>query len=266
MGFTSYNDIINAISVSGKIFDYFFWKSAPVVQAAGQWGSMWYANGEPGAGADPAATPGTQYDNVIASIYAPDCDPETRHGLTFGAVSSQNLSLMLYDRLIGVSGLALGSTGDKNISSSALPRYTDGIGVMAALEITTGSTAAGTMSLSSYTDEHDAGSAGPSFSLPAAATAIRTWVPIPLQAGDHGIKSATTLNVSVAATGGVANFILYKPLVTIPLLANLWNEKDLVLQLSGLPRLYDGHCLALAYLATGTTAPNIYGQLRAAYE
>jgi hypothetical protein len=266
-GFASYNDIINAVSASGKFFDYCWVKAGPAAQAAGQWMSLWYAAGLPGAGVDPATTPGTAYDNAAGSIFGADVDPEYRHLLTFGGAASVNCTLMLYDRLVGVSGLSLNATGDKDISSAALPRYADGIGVMAALELTVASTAAGAMTLSVYTNEHDqAAQAGPSFSLPAAATAVRTWVPVPLQAGDHGIKKGTTLNVATAATGAVVNFVLYKPIALIPLLANVWNERDMVLQLCGLPRLYDGHSLALAQMMTAVTATTHWGQFRAAYE
>jgi hypothetical protein len=86
-----------------------------------------------------------------------------------------------------------------------------------------------------------------------------------LQGSDKGVKAAATLNVGTAAAAGVTNFVLIKPLATLPLIANVWNERDLVLQLSALPRIYDGACLCLAFLGNAATASNITGTLRLGY-
>jgi len=275
-GFTSYNDILAAIVANQVITGeatfpggdepFTLFKSGPTCQGAGTWMSLWYATGFPAAGVSPAVTPGTAYDDTAGGIlFQPDQSPLIKHLLSWGAHSSVQASYLLYDRLVGVAGVALAAPGNQTIESVALPRYTDGIGVCAALEISTPSTAAGTFSLNSYTNEHDAESAGPSFSLPAAVTVLRAWIPVPLKAGDHGIKHASTINMSVVATAAVCTFVLYKPLAVLALPTSCWNEKDLVLQLAALPCIYDGATLALLQMPTATTATTFWSQLRAAY-
>jgi hypothetical protein len=83
--------------------------------------------------------------------------------------------------------------------------------------------------------------------------------------GDKGVRSVETLNVGTAGTAGVVTVLLMQPLAFLPIIANQWNERDLVLQLSALPQIYDGASLGLAVLASGTTALNIWGNIRIAY-
>lgn len=214
-GFTSYDDLINEMTVNGKRLDWSFYKTGPAAQAAGQWLSLWYAAGSPGVGADPAATPGTAYTStgdVAGSIGWANVDPDTKHLLIFGGASTVVSSLMIYDRLVGVSGIALSSTGAKTVNSTALPRYS---GTAAALvevwlEITTATTTtAPVVNLSSYTNQTGTtGRAGPNVTFPAAATVVRWACKMPLQAGDQGVRSVETLTVTTAAAAGVCAVFL----------------------------------------------------------
>jgi len=270
MGFTDYNDLINEITNNGKLLAWDFSKAGAAAQGAGSWETLWKLAGSPGAGSDPAGTPGTQYNsaaNNVGSMVFADVTPDTKHLVTFGGVSSQPGTLLLYDRLVGVGGISLASTGNKTLNSATLPRYAGGIGVIPVLEVTTATTnTAPVVSLNSYTNEQDqTGRAGGTFTFPAAATVLHYLCFLPLQGSDKGVKAAATLNVATAANAGVANFVLIKPMAYLPLMANTWNERDLVLQLAGLPRAYDGACLCLAFLANGTAAPNIWGNIRIAY-
>jgi hypothetical protein len=269
MGFANYNEIISEIT-AGKKYEWDFVKLGPALEAAGNWASHWYALGSPGNGVSPATTPGTAYDDTAGGMFFPDTTSESKHILTFGAVASVNCSLMLYDRLVGVSGINLAATGNNTINSVALPRYNalpEMAEVEAWLEVTTATaTTAPQISMNSYTNESGtAGRAGSTLVFPASATDIRWMGKLYLQAGDRGIKSVETVNVSVAGSAGVCNIILLKPLVYLPLIANIWNERDLVIQLAGLPRVYDGATLAIAQLATAATATNVWGKLRLGY-
>ena len=269
-GFTSYDTIINAITVNAQQVGWEFVKTGPTLQGAGSYGSLWYAAGTPGTGADPATTPGTSYSNTAGSMNWAATSPATKAIVTFGAAASVSCSLTLYDRLVAVSGIAITSTGSKTVNSTTLPRYaTTWAGVQAWIEVTTASTTTqAVMNLASYTND-DASPAnshvGPSITMPAAATVQRYMAQLPIAVGDHGIRSVETLNVGTATTNMVVNIVLLKPLVTIPLIANIWNERDLVLQLAALPRVFDGASLALMQLGTAATATNIWGQVRIAY-
>lgn len=267
-GYSSYDDLIAELT-AGKALRWDFVKVGPAAEAAGNWVSHWYAAGSPGAGVDPATTPGTAYDDAAGSMNWVDVDPDTKHMLTFGASATVNCTLHLYDRLVGVAGIALNSTGVKTVNSVALPRYSGAAAsaVQAWVEVTTATaTTAPQVRMNGYTNEAGTGGrTGGSLFFPAAATDIRWMGPLPLQAGDKGVQSVEGLEVQTAGSAGVCNVVLLKPLVSLPCVANIWNERDMVLQLAGLDRVFDGASLALMQLATATTATTIIGTVRIGY-
>jgi len=265
MGFSSYDDLISEITTNGKSLEWKFMKLGAAAQAAGQWESLWYQAGNPGAGGNPAGTPGTSYSNASGSMHWDDKSTDTKHILTFGGATTHNMTLAVYDRLVAVSGISLASTGAKTVNSTSLPRYTNGIGVEAWLEITTATTTTAPVVNMDYVDDGDVSRTSPNLTFPAAATVLRWCGAMPLTAPSKGVKSVTNLNVVTAAAAGACNVVLLYPLAEIPLLANIWNERDLVLQLAALPRVYDGASLALMFMASATTAPTIYGRLRLGY-
>lgn len=270
-GFVSYDDMISEITVGGKMYSWDFFKVGSAPEAAGVWHSFWTGVGTPGAGAAPATTPGTAHTNEAGSMNVPNQASDQKHLATFGAVASNACTLMVYDRLVGVSGISVATTGNKTISSAALPRYsgTSAAVVEAWLEVTTATTTtAPVVSLNSYTNEAGtAARAGGTLTFPAAATNLDCLVgPLPLQVGDKGIRSIEVgLNVGTAAAAGVVNVLLIRPLAYLPLQQGVWNEVDLVLRLPSLPRIFDGASLAVAMLATGTTATNVWGRVQIPY-
>jgi hypothetical protein len=270
MSFSSYDDMIAEMS-AGKQTNISFMKTSSAPEAAGVWHSLWTAAGAPGGGAAPTAFgTGLSYSNTAGSINFAAQSPDTKHGVTLGAVATQNCTLMVYDRLVGYG--AIPATVQNNaMGAVTLPRHgvadgLNGVGVEAWIELSTASTAAGAMTLSSYTDHTGAtGQTGTSFALPAAATNIDAMVRVPVAAGTLGIRAVSNLNVTGAPTTAVMNLILIKPLEYIPMIANQWNERDLVQQLTSLPRLWDGASLGLAILASGTTATTVWGNIKIAW-
>lgn len=269
-GFASYDDLIAEIT-AGKHKTFSFYKVSSAPEAAGVWHSLWKAAGVPGAGADPATTPGTAYDDTAGSIFFQDEASDQKHIVTLGACANVNCTLMLYDRLVGVSGISLATTGAKTVNSTALPRYSgaNALGVQAWLEVTTATTTtAPVVNLNAYTDQDgNTGNSGANLTFPAAATNVDAFIgPLPISNADRGIRSIEAgLNVSTAAAAGVVNVVLIKPLLYLPLIANQWNERDCVLQMTSLPRLFDGASLGLAILASGTTATTVWGQIGVAW-
>lgn len=270
-GFVSRDDLINEMTVNGKLLELMGFKVGPTAEGAGVWSRLWAANGLPGNAGEPATTPGTAYTNAAGSINWANQSPDQKYLLTFGGLSTQDTCLMVYDRLVGVSGIniaAVSPNATHTINSTALPRYSGAasVGVQAWLEITTGVTA-GTpvVRLDSYTNsDGTAGRLGTNLTL-ATTPAIQSMYQLPLQAGDLGVRSVESINVSVLGTSGVANLVLLKPLAVIPLVANQWNECDFVDRLHALPRIYDGASLAFAFLASVATAPTIFFHVRAGY-
>lgn len=270
MGFTSYDEIIEAITVNGQGFTFDFSKGPYTPQGAGYWYTLWTSNGMPGAGSAPAAAPGgTVYDQAAGSINFPDRSPQGTYLLTFGAVANLGATLMLYDRLVGVGGIALSPAGAKTLDTSALPRYTgtDSAGVQAWVEVTTATaTAGGTIALSSYTNQDGvAGQSGATIGYPFAASNAGTMVgPLPLQAGDTGIQSIEQVTTATS-TAGVVNVVLLRPLVFLPLIANGWQEKDMVIQIASMPQLFDGASLGVAVQAASASAITVWGQVGIAW-
>lgn len=271
-GFTSYDDLINQVTVNGNATDYNFFKISVATLAAGIWHSTWTDVGFPGAGAAPgAAGSGTTYDGTSThnngGIGFPSVSTAQRYMLSFAGLASQNCNLMIYDRLVATSGILTTSTGSKTATTVTLPRYTSGLGVQAWLECTT--TCTGTVPavhLLSYTGNvNGSGTIGANVTLPGLLKA-GDMIQLPLHSGDTGLTAVSTINVDTAGTVGTHNIVLMKPIAYIPLVANILNERDLVLQIAGLPQVFDNACLGIAWLSTVTTAPNIWGQVRTAYE
>jgi hypothetical protein len=273
MGFISYDDMINEMTVNGKKDEFNFYKAYPATVTAGVWSSLWKQIGIPGAGSDVAgAVASGTANSQNGGIVLPNVSTDTRHLVTFGGVCTQNCTLMIYDRLVVVTAVSLTTTGSKTISSAALPRYTgtSAVDVQAWLEMTTaGTTTAFQAHLLSYTSSQaNAGLVGGIFVSPVAATPVASLLgPLPtvVTGGNTGITAVSTMNVDTATTAGIANFVLLKPLAYLPLIANQWNERDLVLQLGALPQIIDGGTLGLAVLPTATGANSIWGMIRAAY-
>lgn len=275
-GFTSRDDLINEATVNGKVDLWNFYKVAPAnAEAAGVWQSLWKGVGKPGAGSDPAATPGTAYNSdtgsiVAGSVFFADRDPDFRHLLSFGAVATQNCTLMLYDRLVGVSGISTASTGSKTVNSTTLPRYATTAATLneAWLEVTTATTTtAPVVNLNSYTSaDGTTGLSGGNVTFPAAATDLHTMIQLPLNASEQGVRSIEAgLNVGTASAAGAVNVLIIRPLARIPLLANVWNEVSFLDDVMGLPRIYDNATLGLALLASTTTATTVWGTISCVY-
>lgn len=263
-GYSSYDDLLLEITTNGKLKAVPFYKISSAPEAAGVMHSLWLAIGTPGAGANPATTPGTAYDDTAGGIFLPDQASDLKYLLACDVTANQNCSLILYDRLVGVSGISIASTGDKTISSAALPRYTgtDAAGNEIWLEVTTATTTtAAIISANAYTDEGGNAGVGGSVTFPAVATNVGVLVPLTLAAADYGVRAISTINVSTAASAGIVNVLIVRRLATIPLVANIGAMVDFVRSFPALPRLYDGATLGLALVASGASVVTVQGSL-----
>jgi len=276
-GFTSRDDLITELTVNGKRDEWNFVKTVPNTCVVGVMDSVWAGVGNPGAGGNPATTPGAALDSdgtsqVAGSIWFPDRSTDLRFLTSFGATSTQNGSLILYDRLVGVSGVAINtSTGAKTVNSAALTRYTGNASINNEcwLEMTTAITTNSlTANLNAYTPYDASGSlAGGTIVTATTSGTIGKIVVMPLNATKAGIRSVEVgLTVGgTAPVAGVCNVLIVKRLATIPLLANIWNEVSFLDDTMGLPQVFDNASLGLAWLANATTAPIIQGTVRCAY-
>jgi len=160
------------------------------------------------------------------------------------------------------------TTGAQALNNTVtLPRYTDGAGVQAFITPSTVMGAATPNITLGYTNSAGVGSRATPATLPignsaAAVTSIvysgtgaGKYGPfVPLQAGDAGIRSVQSINLSASYVSGVLNLVLCKPLLTLPITTlGVTAERDLVNQFMSMPRVYDGACLAWLMLAGAAT-------------
>jgi hypothetical protein len=204
-------------------------------------------------------------------MWFPDRSTDLRFLLSFGAVSTQNGSLVLYDRLVDVVVPTPVTLGAKTLTTSALTRYS---GAAAAnneawIEFTTAiTTNALTVNLSSYTSaDGTAAQAGSTVAVPVASGTIGKMAALPLSATKQGIRSVEAgLTVGgTAPAAGAYNLLIVRRLATIPLLANIWNEVSFLDDILSLPQIFDNASLGLAWIANATTAPIIQGKITCAY-
>lgn len=273
-GFSTRDDLISEAAL-GKTERIHFSKVAASAGAAGLWHTLWKGTGSPAAGADPATTPGTAYDVdqatfVTGAVGFPDRSTDQKYLLKFGGISNAACVLMLYDRLVGVSGVALSTTGNKTINSAALTRYTGTAANLNEvwLEITTATTVtAPVVSLNSYTTaDGTAATAGGTVTFPAAATTLNTMIQVPLNDSKSGVRSVEVgLNVGTAGSAGVATLVIIRPLARILMTANVWNEVNFLDDYLDLPRIFDNAALGLAMLNTGGNQPTLQGVIETVY-
>lgn len=280
-GFSSFDDMISEMTTNGKRNQSGFSKVG-VIGTAGVWQSLWRLGGLPAAGADGAAgsgTPGsggTALTSASGSINFANCSTDLRFLINAFVGASQNTTLMLYDRLTHTSGVSVASTGSKNVGSAGLPRYNntstttvDFIGGNECwLEVTTATTVTiPVVHLLTYTNQAgSSGQVGGSFTFPLAATVVQSLVgPLPLASGDSGVRSVETLNVDTAGSAGVVQVVIMRPIAYIPVIQNIANVMNFVLQMPSLPQLFDGHSIGMAILMPATTATTVFGEIVAAY-
>jgi hypothetical protein len=228
----------------------------------------WYQNVRPIPGADPAGTPGTTYSNTSGGIIFANSS-EYKFLYDCSALSAQTAasSVQILDRLVGVGAIAINSTGNKTINSAALSRYTSGESVMVLLEIqTAGTTTSPIVSLSSYTNSAgDTTRAGATITFPANNYPKGGLVgPMPLQAGDTGVRSVETINVATAGGGSAAvNVILVKFISTIQMDGGRarWGDKLGPTPFTNLPRIYDGATLMLTTRNTSNSTTPFFGHV-----
>jgi len=279
-GFSSQDSMINAITELGQSYRSDWQKStfATTAHTAGLWYSLFRGGGNPGA--DTILGTGTNLafqaltDTTANATGIP-------HGGNVGgykvllnaaaqtaAATTAPCVLMLVDLLGFYPITTVTTTGAQVLNNTVtLPRYTNGAGVQAFITPST-VMGAGTPNISlGYTNSAAVGSRATPATLPIGNTAAAVTSIVysgtgsgkygpfmPLQAGDAGIRSVQTINLSATYTSGVLNLVLCKPLITMPITTlGVTAERDLVNQIASMPKVYDGACLAWIMLAGAAT-------------
>lgn len=127
---------------------------------------------------------------------------------------------ILVDRLTHSGGLSgtVTTAQTANLPTAALPRYTDGVGVMAAVTIWSAIGATASTVSVSYTNSD--GTPGRTSTATAiggsSAQAASRLIVIPLQPGDLGVRSVESVTIAgTTGTAGDFGVVLFKPLGAI---------------------------------------------------
>lgn len=292
MAFSSLDDLISEIS-NGKFYRADWNKiTGAAAYTAGRWYDMSALGGTPvanaWAGTSLAWTPcaestgnGTQ---IFGIRHGGDVSTDTKHLLNASAITAVATGvpsqLMLVDMCGYYPGINMNASTLQTLTGTPTLRYTNGVGVRASLVITATSGATAHNLSMSYTDQDgNTGNTLPvTVSCTASAitphithsgTAANNYGPfLPLSNGDTGIRSVQSVQLSAASGAGTAALVLYKPIMTIPLVAaSIASERDFLNQIPSLPQIKDGACLTwLLFTGAAVVAnTNFYGSLEAAY-
>lgn len=173
-------------------------------------------------------------------------------------------TLVIADRLCQMGGLSGGTTStqsssNSNLPTAVLPRYTDGRGVMAGLEIynTIGTGEAEVTVI--YTNQAGVANrsgkvpqlGGDGYRLPGRV------IPIYLSSGDRGVRSVQTVSLNTS-TGAIGNFgvTLFKPLITVGIPdPNVPHYFDCITGFDGeIPEIKTNACLWALFISSGTSS------------
>ena len=287
-GYTGFDDII-AQSTAGKRIIIPFSKINSTAPVAAAWYHLWTNGGLPQAGAAYTGTAlafqRTTEKTTGAIAHGGNKSTATKHLLKMWAMASggstppilqlvdmvgyypltQSASLQAFDNTTGpdryVSAgdpglqmvLVAGALGDSTASNISALNYTNQAGNPSS--IPTSTAVAVTVS-----------AAAPTGTLGSRViTTIGNSPYIPLAQGDTGVRSLTNITFS-AANSGLEAILLVKPLHTFPCpAASVAGERDLVMQLPSLERIYDGACLSLLSFFAVATAANFTGEFEAGW-
>lgn len=267
------SDYINLMTGggAGAPEDLFFHKqdrvagAAAVATVAGRMTSLWPYEGCPSHGVNPVSGTGAALDNTTQGGLK-QTDPGGGRQKWLVGVSipvSQVGTLILYDRLAQDGGFDATVTTAQTVSFTPPSRYSDGIGNQIWLEIGTiiGSTA--TTITCDYEDQDGSGSSNSTTPTVAfGGTGLREVgriIPMSLAAGDTGVKNIANVDLA-ASTTTAGNFaaLLVHPLCIIPTTqSGIAIPRDFLTGSHGPIEIKTDACLALAWVAQGTTAPQI---------
>ncbi len=252
-----------------------FLKASTAAEGAGTFQSLWRVAGRPTAGAiPPAYTVGSGYtcDNTTTGAL-PFTNP-TGGALSYLARAAAGCStvgmLVLYDRMWTCSGFVTNSVSEQVVvTPGSLPARdsaggTAGLGVELCGEVYSAPGATGATWTVKYTNQAGVDNRTATYTHPANAESVGQMLPFLLQSGDTGVQSVQSFTCSISSgTAGNIGLTLHRRIAEIPLtLANVGTLLDPTAL--GLPRLYDGSCLALSVMCGTTNTGLLTGSITVA--
>ena len=292
-GFPTYDSLINAITVNGTALPVQYSKGATTAPVALNYYDLWPVAGNPSAGtyAGSASASIQLTDASTGSLsHGGNVSALTKHLLRMGGRFSAGATaptLMLYDRTVHYGQVPFNAAALNTFTQTNTPtslRYSTNTDSGCKIMVTVGTTVNGATAsqITTLGYKNQAGTAGQaapcsatttnvivsgavgtatlgarivSPCATAAGTQVTGWF-FPLATGDVGVQSITNLTTSAANTGTLC-FVMARPLAYLGLgTLGATSEKDLVMMVAGMERVFDGACLAMATyfpVATGAT-------------
>ncbi len=248
-----------------------FWKNGRVGGAAapasiiGRMISLWQYEGSPSHGAAPGAV--SNPDNTTSGAMK-QTDPgggRTKWLLGGSAGATQLHTIVIYDRLLHISGMSGTNVGAQTVGGS-LTRYVGGAGNQIWIEIYTIIGATPQTITASYTNSVPAGghtTAAANIGNTGLREAQRL-IPLTLQAGDVGVSAVGSVTLSgTTGTAGDFGVTVVHPLLMLPMGgANIVAMRDTISQVVAMPDVKTGACLAIGTVPNTITAvPDFLGSL-----
>ena len=239
--------------------------TAPI---AGRGCSLWQYDGMPGTGGTPssAAIPDRTTNGAIP-FTAPGGSRD-KHLIGASIVPIIAGVFLLYDRLFHIGGLSGTSTSAQTVQGSpaspALTRNTGGAGNIAFYEIYTQIGTTSTTLTMTYTNQAGTGSRTSTINIGATNfREVTRMQRIPLAAGDSGIQSIQTIQLTASTTtAGNFGITIAQPLAWIPVgSAGTMGWRDYTTGLPGIPVINTNACLSLMFIPQAATATELFGSL-----
>ena len=242
-----------------------FGKVSMTAKAAGTFQSLWQAAGLPAAGAAPTSAAGAAPTSATVGAI-PFVNPAS--GLSYLSKignSQQTIgTLILYDRLVHTATLNGTLATAQTVNSTPLTRYTTGEDVELFLEVYAATGATASNVTISYTNSAGvAGRTTPAIAMQVTPVAGQ-MLPIPLQAGDTGIRSVQSVTLSAStATAGNFGITLVKRIAEIPITVA---GTGVVLDpfALGFPQIENNACLSMMVVTSTTSTGFVTGTINIA--
>lgn len=268
---TDLSDLVNRATGgnSGTPQNLFGFKVARIAGAAatapiaGRPASLWLYDGQPSAGVAPGAV-AAPTNATAGSLQQASPGGGRQQWLTqFWAAGLNAGTVLLYDRLLHISGLSGTSVAAQTVGGT-LTRNTGGIGNFMFAEVYT------LIGTTSRTITASYSNTVPTSGRTSAAVAIGSTgfrevtraIMLPLQAGDLGVSAVASVTLS-ATTGTAGNFgvTVGRPLAFAGIGATgAAGWRDFSTGMPGLPEVSAGACLSLLWIPTSVAAPELtYG-------
>lgn len=283
-GFATHDELLSECA-NGKKFTAVWSKNNSTGPAVSTWYSLWPVGGVPQAGSFAGAALDfiQTNDTTAGAIHCNgNVSAETKHlisAMVQATGGSTPPTLMLVD-MVGYYTF-LQNAASQNFTNGTPPNRYNANGQgglqMCMVASAVGDATASTIDILTYVDQD--GNAGVVPVLPTLPTTVSCAAPtttlgarvcnfaigspfLPLAAGDCGVQQCTNIDCSAAVNGGNKTLMLVRPICIIPCpTVQIGSQRDFVLQISNMERIYDGACLTfLVYFASGT-ASNFFGTL-----